>query len=110
MLQKLDWLLLVVCLLTHSATEALVRVPVMKFVQNRRNRYGPKPLRYIPVELEGQLDGSRKWDVKFIFNGEEKVMTVAEDMSLLEAGEELFYGVDSSCRNGVCTSCAAKVL
>lgn len=63
----------------------------------------------IPLELEGQLDASRSWDVKFIFNGEEKIVSVSEDTSMLEKGETIFDGVDSSCRNGVCTTCAGKV-
>lgn len=31
------------------------------------------PLQAIPLELTGQLDATKSWDVKFIFNGEEKV-------------------------------------
>ena len=27
----------------------------------------------IPLELTGQLDASKTWDVKFIYNGEERV-------------------------------------
>jgi hypothetical protein len=63
----------------------------------------------IPLELEGKLDGSRSWDVKFVFNGEEKVVSMPEDTSVLEMGETIFDGVDSSCRNGVCTTCAGRV-
>ena len=32
-----------------------------------------------------------------------------EDKSMLEMGESIFDGVDSSCRNGVCTTCAGQV-
>lgn len=28
----------------------------------------------IPLELEGKLDESKSWPVKFLFNGEEKVL------------------------------------
>lgn len=69
----------------------------------------PSQLRDVPLELEGQLDPSRKWDVTFRFNGEEKVVSMPEDMSALEMGESIFDGVDSSCRNGVCTTCAGRV-
>jgi hypothetical protein len=47
------------------------------------NRYIPTPstsvrsksllLQAIPLELTGQLDSTKSWDVTFIFNGEEKV-------------------------------------
>jgi len=67
------------------------------------------PLYDIPLELSGRLDASRSWDVKFIFNGQEKVVSVPEDTSMLEMGESIFDGVDSSCRNGVCTTCAGQV-
>ena len=30
-------------------------------------------LQAVPLELTGQLDTTKSWDVKFIFNGEEKV-------------------------------------
>lgn len=63
----------------------------------------------VPLELTGQLDPSKKWDVKFIFNGQEKVITVAEDCSILDAGDANFEGVECSCRNGVCTTCAGQV-
>lgn len=63
----------------------------------------------IPLELEGQLDPSKAWEVKFVFNGEEKTVKIPEDKCVLVAGEEIFDGVDSSCRNGVCTTCAGQV-
>jgi ferredoxin len=85
--------------------------------------------------LTGQLDSTKSWDVTFIFNGEEKVrmfvwfetnndsklliihhiyhnkkvLKVREDTSILESVEKVFDGVESSCRNGVCTTCAGKV-
>ena len=64
----------------------------------------------VPLELEGQLDVSKSWEVKFLLNGEEKIATVSEGDSLLESAEKLFDFVPSSCRNGVCTTCAAKIL
>lgn len=67
-------------------------------------------LRDVPLELTGQLDPSKKWDVKFIFEGEEKVVSISEDTSFLDMGEKLFDGVPSSCRNGICTTCAGQVV
>ena len=63
----------------------------------------------VPLELEGQLDPLKSWEVKLIFNGSEKVVSVPEDCSMLEAGEKYFSGVNSSCRNGVCTTCSGQV-
>ena len=63
----------------------------------------------VPLELEGQLDPAKSWEVKLIFNGKEKVVNVPEDCSMLEAGEKVFDGVNSSCRNGVCTTCSGQV-
>lgn len=63
----------------------------------------------IPLELEGKLDATKQWDVKFLYNGEEKLVKVSEDTSLLDMGESLFDGVDSTCRNGICLTCAGQV-
>jgi len=71
---------------------------------------GTFELKDIPLELTGRLDASKKWPVKFIFKGEEKVVEVSEDTSILEMGEKIFDGVESSCRNGVCTTCAGQVV
>jgi len=62
-----------------------------------------------PLEIASQLDPSKSWDVKFIFKGQEKTVSVKEDCSILEMGESIFDDVESSCRNGVCTTCAAQV-
>eukprot|EP00181_Compsopogon_caeruleus_P005652 CAMPEP_0184677614 /NCGR_PEP_ID=MMETSP0312-20130426/191_1 /TAXON_ID=31354 /ORGANISM="Compsopogon coeruleus, Strain SAG 36.94" /LENGTH=157 /DNA_ID=CAMNT_0027125575 /DNA_START=77 /DNA_END=550 /DNA_ORIENTATION=+ len=43
-------------------------------------------------------------------DGEVHKLNVEEDMTLLEAMEEAGLNVDSSCRAGVCMTCAAKVL
>lgn len=67
------------------------------------------PLHDVPLEIADKLDPTKSWDVKFIFNGEEKVVSMCEDTSVLEKGEEIFGGVESSCRNGVCTTCAGRV-
>jgi ferredoxin len=63
----------------------------------------------VPMELQGQLDPKRSWPVRFILNGVEKVINVPEGTSFLMATEKVFKDVESSCRNGVCTTCAAKV-
>jgi len=63
----------------------------------------------VPVELTGRLDPSKSWPVKFIFKGDEKVIDVPEGTSFLDIGESFFQGVESSCRNGVCTTCAGQV-
>jgi ferredoxin len=72
---------------------------------------GMTRLNPVPLELEGQLNPENKWEVKFILDGEEKIVTVSEGDSLLESAEKIFDSgsVPSSCRNGVCTTCAAQV-
>mmetsp|Transcript_33708 Transcript_33708/g.34337 ORF Transcript_33708/g.34337 Transcript_33708/m.34337 type:complete len:174 (+) Transcript_33708:145-666(+) len=67
-------------------------------------------LHEVPLELTGQLDPEKKWTVKFLHNDEEKELEVNEDTSLLEAAEKYFSDAPSSCRNGVCTTCSAKIL
>ena len=64
----------------------------------------------VPLELEGQLTPGNKWEVKFIFKGEEKVVEVREDDCILESAEKIFDGIESSCRNGVCTTCCGQVV
>jgi 2Fe-2S iron-sulfur cluster binding domain len=67
------------------------------------------PLAAVPLELTGQLDPKKSWEVSFVLDGVEKKMNVPEDMSLLEAAEKLYEDAPSSCRNGVCTTCSALV-
>ena len=63
----------------------------------------------VPLELEGRLDPNKKWTVKFIYNGEEKDVEIDEGTCVLEAAEKEWDDIDSSCRNGVCTTCAGQV-
>jgi ferredoxin len=63
----------------------------------------------IPMELTGQLDPNTKWNVKLIYRGEERIINISEDTSVLEAAEKLWDDAPSSCRNGVCTTCAGRV-
>lgn len=63
----------------------------------------------VPLELKGQLDPSKLWEVKLIFNGKENTVLVPEDESILEASDKVF-DISSSCRNGVCTTCSGQVL
>ena len=63
----------------------------------------------VPLELTGQLDPKNSWEVKLILDGVEKIVTIPEDMSVLEMGEKVFRNAPSSCRNGVCTTCSGKV-
>lgn len=96
------YLCLLCTFLLHSTTSGFVR-------QFHNVKY-IKPVYDVPLELTGQLDPSKKWDVKFIYKGEEKVVSVSEDCSFLEMGEKIFDGVESSCRNGICTTCAGQVV
>lgn len=63
----------------------------------------------VPLELTGKLDPSKKWKVKFVYKGEVKEVELCEDTSALEMGETLWDDVESSCRNGVCTTCCGKI-
>jgi hypothetical protein len=47
----------------------------------------------IPLELEGQLDASRKWDVTLEFNGVSKVVSITEGSSILDMAESVFDGM-----------------
>ena len=67
-------------------------------------------LNVIPLEISGKVDPSKSWPVKFILNGEEKIHTVKEGTSMLEAAEQIYTDAPYSCRNGVCTTCSAKIV
>jgi hypothetical protein len=47
----------------------------------------------VPLELEGQLDASRKWDVSLEFNGVTKVVSISEGSSILDMAESVFDGM-----------------
>jgi len=92
---------------------AFLHSPTKISTQRRYNKDAVVPnsnhvLSDVPLELTGQLDPSKKWDVKFIFKGVEKIVSIAEDCSVLEMGEKIFDDVDSSCRTGICTTCAGQ--
>ena len=64
----------------------------------------------VPLELTGRLDPAKTWDVTLEFEGQKKVVTISEGTSVLECAEKAFGdAVESSCRNGVCTTCAGQV-
>lgn len=96
---------LAVALILHLSTALILPKNV---ISNRPARTSTK-LREVPMELIDQLDPAKSWEVKFVLGDEEKTAIVSEDTSLLEAGEKIFPNVPSSCRNGVCTTCAAEV-
>ena len=58
-------------------------------------------LHTVPLELLGQLDTSKSWPVKLIFEGKVIETIAPESVSLLEIGEKVFKEVPSSCRNGI---------
>lgn len=87
----------------------VLRSCVNAFAVNHRGVRHSAYLRAVPLELEGQLDPTKKWKVKFVYKGETKEVEMSESSSALEVGESLWDDVDSSCRNGVCTTCAGRV-
>jgi ferredoxin len=66
-------------------------------------------LQNVPMELTGTLDPNVKWPVKLIFRGEERVIQISEATCVLEAAEKIWRDAPSSCRNGVCTTCAGQI-
>ncbi|CAM9409640.1 unnamed protein product [Discosporangium mesarthrocarpum] len=68
------------------------------------------PMMAVPLELEGKLDPSKSWEVELELDGESKTLSVPEGTSVLEAAEKVFDDPPSSCRNGVCTTCAGFIL
>lgn len=99
------FLVVVGCILNSNAL-----LGVNPITSNRvNNQKRLQPLNDVPLELTGKLDSSKSWDVKFIFQGKEKIVKIKEDTSFLECGEKIFDNIPSSCRNGVCTTCAGKV-
>ncbi|CAM9333581.1 unnamed protein product [Choristocarpus tenellus] len=67
------------------------------------------PIMAIPLELEGQLDGTKSWEVELEMDGVTKKVTVPEGTSILEAAEMVYDDPPNSCRNGVCTTCAGLI-
>lgn len=82
---------------------------VGRFASRTYAVHHPTELKAVPLELTGQLDPSKKWKVKFIYKGEEKEVELCEDTSALEKGLELWDDIESSCLNGVCTTCCGQV-
>lgn len=57
-----------------------------KFQISKTNLYD------IPLELSGQLDASKVWDVTLEFNGVSKVVSISEGSSILDIAETVFDG------------------
>lgn len=112
-------LLAVIVLLGLGMVQALKTSPMSTIYSRNKwlvqqqlqpNRKELMRLHEVPLELAGKLDASKSWNVKFLYEGQEKTVLVREDTCLLESGERIFDSLPSSCRNGVCTTCAGKVL
>lgn len=82
-------------------------VPSMNALQTRGRVNGRMSME-VPLELEGQLDPSRSWDVKLTYKGEVKTIKVSEGTCILEAAETE-WDAPCSCRNGICTTCSGKI-
>lgn len=61
------------------------------------------------LHLSVRFTTNSSWDVELTLNGVTKTVAIPEGTSLLDAAEGVFDDVPSLCRNGVCTTCAAKV-
>lgn len=48
----------------------------------------------VPLELSGQLDPSKMWDVTLEFKGVSKVVSISEGSSILDIAESIFDGAD----------------
>ena len=59
-----------------------------KFQISKTNLYD------VPLELSGQLDPSKMWDVTLEFKGVSKVVSISEGSSILDIAESIFDGVD----------------
>ena len=58
-----------------------------------RHQISKTSLNEIPLELSGQLDPSKIWDVTLEFNGVQKVVSISEGNSILEIAETIFDGM-----------------
>jgi hypothetical protein len=61
-----------------------------------RHQISKTSLNEIPLELSGQLDPSKVWDVTLEFNGVQKVVSISEGNSILEIAETIFDGTTAS--------------
>ena len=64
-----------------------------------RHQISKTSLNEIPLELSGQLDPSKVWDVTLEFNGVQKVVSISEGNSILEIAETIFDGTTASFLN-----------
>ena len=58
-----------------------------------RHQISKTSLNEIPLELSGQLDPLKVWDVTLEFNGVQKVVSISEGNSILEIAESIFDGM-----------------
>ena len=95
-----------VALVALLASVSAFRAPV-----SGRRWVSKTALNDVPLELTGRLDPAKTWDVTLEFEGQTKVVTISEGTSVLDCAEKAFGdAIESSCRNGVCTTCAGQVV
>uniref|UniRef100_A0A0G4I4U4 2Fe-2S ferredoxin-type domain-containing protein n=1 Tax=Chromera velia CCMP2878 TaxID=1169474 RepID=A0A0G4I4U4_9ALVE len=63
----------------------------------------------IPEDLIGSLNPKNTWEIDLNLKGQKATAIIPEGMSVLEAAEQIFEDAPFDCRNGVCTTCSAKV-
>eukprot|EP00752_Nemacystus_decipiens_P003952 g3619.t1 len=63
----------------------------------------------VPLELEGQLDEGKEWEVELELDGVTKTVKVQEGTSVLYAAKSVFDDPPCSCQQGICTTCAGFI-
>ena len=93
-----------------SSVEALESLSVSKDIIHRESFYSAAADKAHEAASKGKLPGILTRDVKVILDGEEHLVTVSPDKTILESGLAMDLSMPYSCQSGLCTACRGKLL
>ena len=93
-----------------TATAVLQKIGVAKELVHTESFYSAAADKAQQEAAKGGVSGVMTRDVTVVLEGEEYLVTVSPDKTILEAGLAVDLSMPYSCQSGLCTACRGKLL
>lgn len=93
-----------------TATAVLQQIEVAKELVHTESFYSAAANKAQQAAVKGGVAGVMTRDVTVVLDGEEHLVTVSPDKTILEAGLSADLSMPYSCQSGLCTACRGKLL
>jgi len=93
-----------------TATAVLQKIGVAKELVHTESFYSAAADKAQQEAAKGGVSGVMTRDVTVVLEGEEHLVTVSPDKTILEAGLAVDLSMPYSCQSGLCTACRGKLL